>query len=331
MATDLAAGFAAGIALCVVGHPFDTTKVLMQLQPGTYPTMASALRGTLASHGPAGLYKGVGAPLVGNGLYNAVQFAVFARIKALATDGGKNVTLARIAAASAVTGLAVALVEGPQDLIKSQVQAQMVRPAAAGAGASALPLPPRYTGTLDCARTIVRERGLAGIFQGLTATLARNFVGVGAYFYVYEALRMRLASAQPGAPLSPVYIVFAGGCGGCVFPRSGGRGCGERVGGRAGWGWSEPWRRARGPRRAARRRLCLRFLRHRPSSSAQPRLLDALLPAGHHQVCHPDRRPQPGAAQVLGHGRRGDQALGRGRRQALHGRPRSLPPALLSR
>ena len=219
MASDLASGFAAGVALCVVGHPFDTLKVLMQMQPGTYPSLGSALRGTLASHGLPGLYKGVGAPLVGNGLYNAVQFAVFARIKSLATDGGKKVTLARIAAASAVTGLAVALVEGPQDLIKSQVQSQMIRPAAAAtasAGAPSPPLPVRYTGTLDCARTIIRERGLAGIFQGLPATLARNFVGVGAYFYVYEALRMQLAGSQPVASLSPVYIVFAGGCGGCV-------------------------------------------------------------------------------------------------------------------
>jgi solute carrier family 25 carnitine/acylcarnitine transporter 20/29 len=159
MAADLASGFSAGVALCVVGHPFDTLKVLMQLQPATYPTVLTALRATVAKHGLGGLYRGVGSPLVGNGLYNAVQFAVFARLKALATDGGKKVTLGRIAAASALTGLAVAFVEGPQDLFKSQVQAQMAAGASAPAAAGGAPARPRFTGTLDCARTIIRERG----------------------------------------------------------------------------------------------------------------------------------------------------------------------------
>lgn len=217
MAADLASGFSAGIALCVVGHPFDTLKVLMQLQPATYPTVLTALRATVAKHGLGGLYRGVGSPLVGNGLYNAVQFAVFARLKALATDGGKNVTLGRIAAASAMTGLAVALVEGPQDLFKSQVQAQMAAGAAAPPAAGGAPARPRFTGTLDCARTIIRERGPLGIYQGLGATLARNFVGVGAYFYVYEALRLRMAAGAPVDSLSTLAIIGAGGCGGLAY------------------------------------------------------------------------------------------------------------------
>ena len=53
--------------------------------------------------------------------------------------------------------------------------------------------------TGECVRTIVRERGLAGTMQGLGATIARNVVGVTAYFYVYEMARLQMAG---GAPVS---------------------------------------------------------------------------------------------------------------------------------
>ena len=94
------------------GHPFDTIKVLMQMQPDKYGSAVAATRDTIKQHGLSGLYRGVGAPLIGNGFYNAVQFAVFSRVKHIATDGGRNTDLSRIAAAGAFTGIFVALVEG---------------------------------------------------------------------------------------------------------------------------------------------------------------------------------------------------------------------------
>ena len=77
LTVDLISGFAGGVSLCLVGHPFDTLKVLMQMQPANYPSLASAFKQTVTKHGLGGLYRGVGSPLIGNGLYNAVQFAVF--------------------------------------------------------------------------------------------------------------------------------------------------------------------------------------------------------------------------------------------------------------
>jgi len=109
---DLVAGTMAGFAICGVGHPFDTLKVLMQMQPDRYKSMVSAGRETIQKHGFGGLYKGVASPAIGNGVYNAVQFAVFARLKSLFTDNGAKNTLNRIAGAAAFTGIFVALVEG---------------------------------------------------------------------------------------------------------------------------------------------------------------------------------------------------------------------------
>ena len=72
----------------------------------------AAGRETVAKHGLSGLYRGVGAPLIGNGFYNAVQFATMGRVKAWMTDGGRETALWRIAASGAFTGIFVALVEG---------------------------------------------------------------------------------------------------------------------------------------------------------------------------------------------------------------------------
>lgn len=203
---DLLAGTVAGFAICAVGHPFDTLKVLMQMQPDKYPTLAASARSTLAQHGVAGLYRGVASPLIGNALYNAVQFAVFARLKDAFTEQGRVVDLNRIGAAAACTGVFVAMVEGPQDLFKSQMQAQMLKSSS-----------PAYSGTLDCARTILRERGVAGLGQGLLSTVGRNIVGVCAYFVFYDAVRMGMAGERPLSSLSTLQVLLAGGCGGLGY------------------------------------------------------------------------------------------------------------------
>ena len=120
--SDLIAGTFAGFGICAVGHPFDTLKVLLQTQPENYKGMGDAFRQTVKAYGFGGLYRGVASPLVGMGIFNAVQFAVFGWAKSAATDGGRAVTPGRIAAAAAGTGLVVAFVESPQDLFKCQMQ-----------------------------------------------------------------------------------------------------------------------------------------------------------------------------------------------------------------
>lgn len=112
MAADLIAGTMAGFAICAVGHPFDTLKVLLQTQPERYKSMMAAGRETVAKFGLGGLYRGVASPLIGSGFYNAVQFAVFGAVRRVATEDGRKDTLNRIAAAAAFTGIFVAMVEG---------------------------------------------------------------------------------------------------------------------------------------------------------------------------------------------------------------------------
>lgn len=90
VAKDLTAGTFAGVAQLLVGHPFDTIKVKLQSQPVPLPGQPpkysgaiDAVKQTLASEGPKGLYKGMGAPLATVAVFNAVLFTARGQMEAL--------------------------------------------------------------------------------------------------------------------------------------------------------------------------------------------------------------------------------------------------------
>jgi solute carrier family 25 carnitine/acylcarnitine transporter 20/29 len=71
-----------------------------------------------------------------------------------------------------MVGLTVSFVEGPVDFFKSQLQVQY------GSG-------PKYTGFLDCAKKIISNHGIRGMYQGLSATLIRDIPANAVYFGFY--------------------------------------------------------------------------------------------------------------------------------------------------
>lgn len=48
-----------------------------------------------------------------------------------------------------------------------------------------------YTGPLDAVKKIYSAHGIQGIYKGQVATLTREAVGYGAYFWAYEKLMQR--------------------------------------------------------------------------------------------------------------------------------------------
>ena len=70
------AGYASGICLVLVGHPFDTVKVRLQTD-GTgahrrFKGVLDCVRQTVRSEGIRGFYKGMGAPLLMTGTVNCL-------------------------------------------------------------------------------------------------------------------------------------------------------------------------------------------------------------------------------------------------------------------
>jgi solute carrier family 25 (mitochondrial carnitine/acylcarnitine transporter), member 20/29 len=216
MSVVLAAGTVAGVAQLAVGHPFDTVKVKLQNMPapaaGAAPLYASAMdaaRKTVAADGPLGLYAGITAPLAFVAVFNAVLFAANAGMRSLVARGRPvdDLSLAELGACGVGAGFGVSWIACPTELVKCRLQSQATSGTA-------------YTGPVDCARRVVAARGVAGLYKGLGATLAREMPANAAYFGAYEAAKRALAGGGPGARtdrLGAPALMAAGGAAGVAF------------------------------------------------------------------------------------------------------------------
>lgn len=201
---DLAAGSVGGMALVVTGHPFDTLKVRLQTS-SQFAGFADCVRQTFVKEGVKGFYKGVASPLVGVSAINGVIF--FTRgLAERFVQPNKDIplTFSELLVAGGITGACVAFVEGPVELVKSKMQVQY---SAVGA---------KYKNTLDCAKQLVTQYGVRGVYQGITATLLRNIPANAAYFSIYEWSKRKL-SGNGTDTLSPAAVLTAGGIAGIAY------------------------------------------------------------------------------------------------------------------
>ena len=186
----------------------------------------------------------MGAPLATVALFNAVLFSARGRMEALlAHSDGTPLTVADQAVAGLGAGVAVSFLATPTELIKCRLQSQLSvaqaaaqavgngapvsaalagTPAAALAAATTTTTPSiRHRGPLDVVRHVwTHERGVFGLFRGLTPTLAREVPGNAVMFGVYEALKQGLAKAQglsSTSELGGASLVLAGGAAGTAF------------------------------------------------------------------------------------------------------------------
>jgi len=220
---DLTAGTAGGIAQVLVGQPFDIVKVRMQTAPkGTYTGMMDCAGRILKNEGPLAFYKGTLTPLLGIGVCVSIQFAVLESTKRFFThqnvsqgrggSDGKVLGPGQLVAAGALAGVANGVVSGPVEHIRIRLQTQS-------------PTNPAYNGPFDAIRKISGSYGVAGIYKGQVATLTREAVGYGAYFWAYETLIQRHTRVNnvPREQVPAAYAVLYGAAAGyalwaCIYP-----------------------------------------------------------------------------------------------------------------
>lgn len=150
-----------------------------------YKNMTDCIKKTIKWEGFAGFYKGFVSPLWGNMLFNSVQFLTYGQMKE-AIGHGKILSLPETFLAGACTGVAVAFVECPMDLFKSQVQVQIIRSKANPEYKSA------FTTVGGCIKKIIQVNGILGCYQGFVTTLTRDVIAVSLYFGVYEWYRRKM-------------------------------------------------------------------------------------------------------------------------------------------
>jgi solute carrier family 25 (mitochondrial carnitine/acylcarnitine transporter), member 20/29 len=201
------AGWAGGTGLLLVGHPFDTVKVLLQsAEPGKYASTADCVKRLYKADGLAGFYRGVQAPLAGVGAVFASYFLAYAAAeRAIRAQKGykpeQELTMAEIMICGGATGVVGSLILAPAELLKTHQQLALQRKEDPSFGATV--------------KRVYARGGLPALTQGFGATLARDVPGSMAWFGAYEAVKSAISKDPKNPGVGEALI--AGGCGGTAM------------------------------------------------------------------------------------------------------------------
>jgi solute carrier family 25 carnitine/acylcarnitine transporter 20/29 len=216
MLVDFMAGWAGGVSVLVLLHPFDTVKVRQQATgPQMYRNSADCVAQIYRTDGMAGFYKGMGAPLMGVGISSSILFGVYGFLshRFAQWNDSKEVGLSghlqncaelqlwqNVMCATA-SGAASSSAMTPFEVVKIRLQTETYF------------VHRRYYGALDCARKLYEQGGLVKLYMGWCATMIRDVPAAVTYFGIYGNLRAVMP--QDSAPTTIASVLFAGGGGGC--------------------------------------------------------------------------------------------------------------------
>jgi len=189
---DYISGVAGGVAVVIVGHPFDTTKTRLQTSPpGFYNGTLDCVYKTIKWEGVKGFYSGMVSPLAGQMFFRAASFATFhhtvtylqANHRSSSTPSAANIMLA-----GSFTGLVISFIETPIDLVKTKLQIQIFQ-------AKLQPTyKPLYNSVWGCVMHTIRRNGVIALWQGWSATMIRNIPANTLFFPVNELMKRSIAS-----------------------------------------------------------------------------------------------------------------------------------------
>ena len=184
----------------MVGHPLDLVKVRMQTGGAAVGTSVfGMLSNTLAKEGVRGLYRGVSAPLTAVTPMFAVSFWSYDMGQRVVTYAGQmgmdpeqkarpyNLSMGEICMAGAFSAIPTTAIMAPSERIKCLLQVQANEVEKGGKA--------KYSGMMDCAKTVLKEGGMASLYKGTVATLARDIPGTVAYFGMYEFAKKEVRCA----------------------------------------------------------------------------------------------------------------------------------------
>eukprot|EP01112_Ceratiomyxa_fruticulosa_P004802 TRINITY_DN15358_c0_g1_i2.p1 TRINITY_DN15358_c0_g1~~TRINITY_DN15358_c0_g1_i2.p1 ORF type:complete len:306 (-),score=43.38 TRINITY_DN15358_c0_g1_i2:231-1148(-) len=205
------AGLSAGMASTVAGYPPDTVKVRLQTQPlGHLPRYSSGLDcffRMIKEEGTRSLFRGMSAPLFSRAVINAVAFStytglldVFNQMEAKNGIVKPHPSFSSLFLAGGSAGVVSALIAGPSELIKVQLQV-------------AGPLIPQNEGPILQTKRVLRSLGVRGMFVGLVPTMARDFICLGTFFATSNTLN-QLARKDSNTPVSSTVSIVSGALGG---------------------------------------------------------------------------------------------------------------------
>jgi len=216
MLADYIAGIAGGIAVVLVGHPFDTTKTRLQIAPKNYyNSTLDCVQKTFQQQGIRGFYSGMSSPLAGQMIFRSVSFGTFHHLVSLSPSRSvEKAKWTELLCVGGVTGFVISFVETPIDLIKTKLQIEVFKSRQSGGNE-----PTQRPSISSTARHIMSSSGIRGFWQGWTATAIRNIPANAMFFPVNEMVKRTLAewSNVTVRDLQPWQRLVAGACAGYYY------------------------------------------------------------------------------------------------------------------
>jgi solute carrier family 25 citrate transporter 1 len=159
--------------------PTERLKVLRQKEVHSanprYTSLGGAIRLIYQEQGIGGFYKGIVPTATRQATSVAVRFMLLNPVKKVLKSMGLTNPSAVTFLAGGICGALSVTTNNPIDVVKSHMQSQDKHNA-------------KYSGSIDCFKTILREEGVQGLFAGLPARAIRVFCGQAVTFLVYERI-----------------------------------------------------------------------------------------------------------------------------------------------
>ncbi|KAL6528672.1 hypothetical protein OROMI_029317 [Orobanche minor] len=185
-------GGLAGITAASATYPLDLIRTRLAAQRNTiyYKGMGHALRTICRDEGFLGLYKGLGATLLGVGPSIAISFSVYESLRYYWHSHRPNDSTVLVSlACGSLSGIASSTVTFPLDLVRRRMQLE-------GAAGRARVYNMGLVGTFG---HIIRTEGaFRGLYRGIMPEYYKVVPSVGIVFMTYETLKKLLSDGPFG-------------------------------------------------------------------------------------------------------------------------------------
>ncbi|CAH0402496.1 unnamed protein product [Chilo suppressalis] len=206
-------GGIAGIVGVSVVFPLDLVKTRLQNQTigpkgeKQYKSMLDCFKKTYAAEGYFGMYRGSAVNILLITPEKAIKLAAndFFRHHLTMRDG--SLPAIRQMLAGGLAGACQIIITTPMELLKIQMQdAGRVAAQAKAEGRTI----PRVT-AMELTRKLMKERGIFGLYKGVTATAGRDVPFSVIYFPMFGTLN-NMGPREPGQANPPFWWSFMSGC-----------------------------------------------------------------------------------------------------------------------
>ncbi|KAJ1390015.1 Mitochondrial carrier protein [Sesbania bispinosa] len=180
-------GGLSGMTAASATYPLDLVRTRLAAQRSTiyYRGISHAFTTICREEGFLGLYKGLGATLLGVGPSIAISFSVYESLRSFWQSQRPNDSTAVVSlACGSLSGVASSTVTFPLDLVRRRMQLE-------GAGGRARVY---NTGLFGAFGRIIQNEGIRGLYRGILPEYYKVVPSVGIVFMTYETLKMLLSS-----------------------------------------------------------------------------------------------------------------------------------------